>query len=79
MHPSILGRRLRDVATEAGMPRAAVHAISGHSLRVGAVQDLAADGRSLLEIMCAGRWKNVEVLARYARKATVNVWADPRP
>ena len=47
---------------------------SGHSMRVGAAQDLMAAGRSLLQIMSAGGWTSVNVVGRYVRDADVNVW-----
>lgn len=78
MHPSSLGRRLRATAAAAGLPPQVVRRLSGHSPRVGAAQDLVAEGRSLLEIMRAGRWRDVDAVARYAREATVNIWS-PRP
>ena len=41
--------------------------VSGHSLRIGAVQDPAAAGASLVEMQQAGRWLSPTMLARYAR------------
>jgi len=77
MDPSILGRRIRHLATQAGLPPHIVRQLSGHSLRVGGVQDHAAAGRTLLEIMRAGRWRGLPCVARYAREATINIWAEP--
>ena len=48
--------------------------ISGHSLRVGAAQDLLTDGHDIATIMRAGGWKDVGVLSRYVRLAEHNVW-----
>lgn len=42
-------------------------AYSGHSLRVGAAQDLVEHGATLLEVMQAGRWKSPAMPARYTR------------
>ena len=42
--------------------------ISGHSLRVGATQDLARAGATLPELQIAGRWTSTAMPARYARK-----------
>jgi integrase len=67
------GERLRALAAEAGLPNA--ERLSGYSPRIGAAQDLAAAGCSLLEIMRAGRWRNPRVVARYTRAAPINVWA----
>ncbi len=41
--------------------------VSGHSLRIGAAQDLAAAGASLVEMQQAGRWLSPTMPARYAR------------
>lgn len=50
-------------------------AYSGHSLRVGAAQELLRRGLTTSAIMRAGGWKSVNVLARYLEEAEVNVWA----
>lgn len=41
---------------ELDLERLGIPRWSGHSARVGASQDLAADGYNTLEIMQAGRW-----------------------
>ena len=41
--------------------------VSGHSLRVGAAQDLLIKGYDLAVIMLAGRWLNAETISRYLR------------
>tara|TARA_B100000678_G_scaffold291374_1_gene307949 strand:+ start:2913 stop:3833 length:921 start_codon:yes stop_codon:yes gene_type:complete len=43
--------------------------ISGHSMRVGAAQDMMAAGLDHLAIMQAGGWKTIDVLARYVESA----------
>ena len=40
---------------------------SGHSLRVGAAQSLAAAGASVVEMQTAGRWQSPSMPGRYAR------------
>ena len=40
---------------------------SGHSLRVGAAQSLAAGGASLVEMQTAGRWQSPSMPGLYAR------------
>ena len=50
-------------------------AYSGHSLRVGAAQELLRRGHTTSAIMRAGGWKSVNVLARYLEEAEVNVWS----
>ena len=41
--------------------------VSGHSLRVGSAQSLAAAGAGLVEMQQAGRWDSPSMPARYAR------------
>ena len=41
--------------------------VSGHSLRVGAAQSLAAGGASLVELQIAGRWISPQMPGHYAR------------
>ena len=41
--------------------------ISGHSLRVGAAQSLAAGGASITDLQQAGRWNSPQMPAHYAR------------
>ena len=42
--------------------------LSGHSIRVGATQDLLALNIDLASVMQAGRWKTSEMVARYTRR-----------
>lgn len=42
--------------------------VSGHSLRVGSAQSLAAAGASVVEMQQAGRWKSPSMPGQYARK-----------
>ena len=48
--------------------------VSGHSLRVGAAQDLLIKGYDLAAIMRAGGWSNAETVSRYLRFSQHNVW-----
>lgn len=41
--------------------------VSGHSLRVGAAQSLAAAGASVVEMQTAGRWRSPQMPGLYAR------------
>ena len=56
---SIIAKR----AAAAGIP----DRVSGHSLRVGSAQSLAAAGAGLVELQQAGDWKAPQMPARYAR------------
>ena len=57
-----------------GAPVEEVAAFSGHSLRVGAAQDLLCAGFDTAAIMRAGGWKSINVLGRYLEFAEYNVW-----
>ena len=57
---TIIARR----AKAAGVPGR----VSGHSLRVGSAQSLAAAGASVVEMQQAGRWKSPSMPGQYARK-----------
>ena len=66
---------IKEAAAVAGMSPKDVAAFSGHSLRVGAAQDLLCAGFDTAAIMRAGGWKSVNVLGRYLEFAEHNVWA----
>lgn len=71
-----ISRRLKAAAQRAGLATETTASLSGHSMRVGAAQDLMTAGRSLLQIMSAGGWTSVNVVGRYVRDADLNVWAN---
>ena len=48
--------------------------VSGHSLRVGAAQDLLMRGYDLAAIMRAGGWSNPITVSRYLRFSQHNIW-----
>ena len=48
--------------------------ISGHSLRVGAAQDLLIKGHSHVAIMRAGGWTSINSVLGYLKYAEHNVW-----
>jgi integrase/recombinase XerD len=55
-------------------PRPSDLEVSGHSLRVGAAQDLLIKGYDLAAIMRAGGWSNAETVSRYLRFSQHNIW-----
>ena len=64
--------RLTDVSARRIIKRRAADAgvdgfISGHSLRVGSAVSLAKAGASVVDLQVAGRWKNSQMPAHYAR------------
>ena len=68
-------RVIKEAALRCGLRTDQVASFSGHSMRVGAAQDLLKRGFDTAAIMRAGGWKSVNVLARYLEKAEHNVWA----
>ena len=73
--PTTIKRVIKKAAKNAGFSKADIAAFSGHSMRVGAAQDLLCAGHEALAIMRAGGWKSTNVLARYLEHAEYNVWA----
>jgi site-specific recombinase XerD len=65
---------IKEAVAAAGVPPQEVEAFSGHSLRVGAAQDLLCAGFDTAAIMRAGGWKSINVLGRYLEFAEQNVW-----
>ena len=61
-----IGRRVKAAAKAAGLGEG----YTGHSGRVGMVQDLANTGTELPALMTAGRWKNSKMPARYTERET---------
>ena len=68
-------RLVKTAARTAGFDQEIIDAFSGHSLRVGAAQDLLCAGYDAAAIMRAGGWKSVTILGRYLEMAEHNVWA----
>ena len=70
-----LKRLIKSAAKNAGLDPEEVEDFSGHSMRVGAAQDLLKAGHDTAAIMRAGGWKSINVLTRYLENAEQNVWA----
>jgi integrase/recombinase XerD len=68
-------RLVKSAAKAAGLDPEEIDAFSGHSLRVGAAQDLLCAGYDAAAIMRAGGWKSINILGRYLEMAEHNVWA----
>ena len=65
LHPYSVARILKDRSRDAGLDKTLVAKLSGHSMRVGAAQDMAAAGIDLGAIMHAGGWKSPDMVMRY--------------
>ena len=68
LHPSQVPRIFKSMARRAGLPKAVVDGLSGHSARVGATQDMIAAGIELPAILQAGRWKTAAMVSRYGER-----------
>ncbi|MFI8667216.1 tyrosine-type recombinase/integrase [Qipengyuania sp. NPDC077410] len=66
--PSIR-RIVKRAGVRAGLNDVEVKSLSGHSMRIGAAQDMMVVGIDTLGIMQAGGWKSKNVLARYVENA----------
>jgi integrase len=66
-----VARTIKTRAKGAGLDAVQVARLSGHSMRVGAAQDMAAAGIDLVAIMHAGGWKSPEMVMRYIEHMNV--------
>jgi len=65
LSPAAVGNILKSVARHVKMAPEDIGGISGHSIRVGATQDLLALNIDLASVMQAGRWKSHRMPMRY--------------
>ena len=63
---NISARAVRTIIAKRAADAGVEGRISGHSLRVGAAQSLAAAGATVVEMQIAGRWESVTMPGRYA-------------
>ena len=68
LDPSQVPRIFKAMARRAGLPEEVAEALSGHSARVGAAQDMIAGGIELPAILQAGRWKTTTMVNRYGER-----------
>jgi len=72
-------RRLVKRATgRSGIAPHTAHELSGHSMRIGAAQDMLVAGFDALAIMQAGGWKSANVVLRYIENAATRELHDRR-
>ncbi len=65
LSPPAVGNIFKSVAKHIKMSLEEIRTISGHSIRVGATQDLLALNIDLASVMQAGRWKSHRMPMRY--------------
>lgn len=63
--PGQVNRIYKRIARNAGLDELVIQGISGHSMRVGAAQDLLSRGASMPIIMQRGRWSKTDTVMRY--------------
>jgi integrase len=68
LHADIIAGIYKRVARWVGMPAKQVDQVSGHSVRVGATQDLLSLNIDLASIMQSGRWKSSRMPMRYGEE-----------
>jgi site-specific recombinase XerD len=71
LNSSHVGRIYKKLAQLSKVDESIIKNISGHSLRVGAAQDLMLSGASMPIIMNRGRWSKIDTLMRYTEAASL--------
>lgn len=66
---SSIRRLIKRATARAGFDSSISNALSGHSMRIGAAQDMMVAGFDALAIMQAGGWKSANVVLRYVENA----------
>lgn len=69
LNSSHINRIYKRIAISSKLDPSIIQQISGHSLRVGAAQDLLLSGASLPIIMNRGRWSKTDTVMRYVESA----------
>ena len=75
---SSIRRLIKAAAKRAGLDPQVAAGLSGHSMRVGAAQDMMTAGFDQLAIMQAGGWKSANVVARYVEHASTRALHERR-
>ena len=78
LHLSSIRRLVKRAAQSVGIGEGTVKGLSGHSMRVGAAQDMLVAGFDALAIMQAGGWKSTNVLLRYVENASTRALHERR-
>jgi site-specific recombinase XerD len=69
---SQINRIYKRLAKDANLPKEIIDHISGHSMRVGAAQDLLRSGASIPMIMNKGRWSKTDTVMRYLESSRLS-------
>ena len=76
LHPYSVNRIIKKAALTANLGENEIQKLSGHSMRVGAAQDMMIAGLDILPIMAAGGWKTTNVVSRYIENADLSPLLD---
>ena len=68
---SSIRRLIKRATAHAGVDASIAKELSGHSMRIGAAQDMMVAGFDALAIMQAGGWKSANVVLRYVENAAM--------
>lgn len=71
----VVSRVLKKLSGRHGSQAQAKARLSGHSLRVGAAQQLTINGHGPLQVMRAGGWRSLNVVARYIENVDLDLWS----
>ena len=71
-----INRIYKNIAFEAQLDNEIINKISGHSLRIGATQDLLKNGATLPAILSKGRWSKVDTVMRYLEGTELTTWLE---
>ena len=72
LNESQIGRIFKRYALNSRVEQNIIKKISGHSMRVGAAQDLVESGASLAVIINRGRWTKIDTVMRYIEETFAN-------
>jgi len=72
LHPYTVVRILKQAARAANLPAKLVQNLSGHSMRVGAAQDMIVSGLGVLPIMQAGGWRTMNVVGHVMSRTPIS-------
>jgi hypothetical protein len=75
---SSIRRLIKSAARRANLPDEVVRSLSGHSMRIGAAQDMLVTGFDQLAIMQAGGWKTANVVLRYIENSATQALHQKR-
>jgi integrase len=76
---SQINRIYKRIAKKSKVDASIIKHISGHSMRVGAAQDLLKSGASLPMMMQRGRWSKADTVMRYLENTTEIYTGNTKP